>query len=157
MSKLHWGLLAFGLSAVVVPAAAAKPASDQAQLIALADRLLQAIHDKNEAGVVDLVDPAGGLTGAGISPTGERKVAHIDWPAFAKRIAASPQTVTERHYDPLVRVDADIGMLWARYDVVADGKRIMCGYNQFDFVRTNGAWKILNVTFTRRTTNCPAK
>jgi hypothetical protein len=125
--------------------------------VALADALLKAIHDKNEAGVIALVDPAGGLTGAAISTTGERRVAHIDWPAFAKRIAAAPQTVTERHYDPLVRVDADLGMLWARYDVVAAGKIMTCGYNQFDFVRTNGTWKILNVTFSRRTTDCTGR
>ena len=161
MSKSHLAILLIGL-AVAAPSFAAveplaSPASEEAQLSALADQLLQAIHDKSEAGVLALIDPAGGLTGAGISPTGEHRVAHIDWPAFAKRIAASPQTVTERNYHPLIRVDSDLGMLWASYDVVADGKRIMCGVNQFDFVRSNGTWKILNVTFTRRTTNCPAK
>ena len=35
--------------------------------------------------------------------------------------------------------------------------RVEEAYNQFDFVRTNGTWKILNVTFTRRTTDCPGR
>ena len=136
------------------PVPAPAPSGEEGRLVALADALLQAIHDKDEAGLLALVDPEGGLTGAAVSPTGERKIAHIGWAAFAKRIATSKETVTERNYAPLVRVDGDLGMLWARYDVRADGKITTCGVNQFDFVRAKGEWKVASISFTRRATGC---
>jgi hypothetical protein len=47
-------------------------------------------------------------------------------------------------------------MVWAPFVVRIDGKVANCGFDHFDLVRENGTWKIMNLTFSSRTTDCPA-
>jgi hypothetical protein len=32
-----------------------------------------------------------------------------------------------------------------------------CGFDHFDLVREEGAWKVINLTFSSRTAGCPAQ
>ena len=47
-------------------------------------------------------------------------------------------------------------MVWAPYTLLKDGKPDHCGYDHFDLVREGTTWKILNVTWSQRTTGCIA-
>ena len=63
----------------------------------------------------------------------------------------------ERISDPAIEIDGDVAMVWAPFVVRVGGKVSNCGYDHFDLVRDNGAWKIMNLTFSSRTTGCPAQ
>jgi len=78
------------------------------------------------------------------------------WTQFAARItpqAAFRETIS----DPAVDVDGDVAMVWAPFVVRVGGKVANCGYDLFDLVRENGVWKVMNLTFSSRTTGCPTE
>ncbi|WP_420126371.1 lysozyme inhibitor LprI family protein [Longimicrobium sp.] len=60
----------------------------------------------------------------------------------------------ERMWDPRVQVDGDLATLWAPYDFHVGERFSHCGMDAFQFVRVEGAWKMITVTFTGRTTGC---
>ena len=41
-------------------------------------------------------------------------------------------------------------MVWAPFVVRVGGKVSNCGFDHFDVVRDNGAWKVMNLTFSSR-------
>ena len=59
--------------------------------------------------------------------------------------------------DPAIEIDGDVAMVWAPFVVRVGGKVSNCGFDHFDLVRENGAWKVMNMTFSSRTTGCPAE
>lgn len=60
----------------------------------------------------------------------------------------------ERMWDPRVQLDGDLATLWAPYDIHVGERFSHCGMDAFQFVRVDGAWKMITVTFTGRTAGC---
>jgi len=56
-----------------------------------------------------------------------------------------------------LEIDGDIAMVWAPFVVRVGGKVSNCGIDHFDLIRENGAWKVMNISFSSRTTGCPAE
>jgi hypothetical protein len=73
-------------------------------------------------------------------------------------VVAKPgkEQIEERIYDPLVRIDNDLAVVWARFDFLVDGKINHCGTDLFNVVRTNGKWLVASVADTGRKT-CTTK
>jgi hypothetical protein len=59
-----------------------------------------------------------------------------------ERLPEGTETLEERIYDPLVRVDGDIAMVWAPYDFFVDGKLHHWGTNIVSFLKREGSWRI---------------
>ena len=78
------------------------------------------------------------------------------WAEFAQRVKPDSR-FTETIGNPAIEVDGDIAMVWAPFVVRVDGKVSNCGYDLFDLIRENGQWKVMNLTFSSRVTNCPAE
>jgi Putative lumazine-binding len=71
--------------------------------------------------------------------------------AFAERVGRPGTThIEERIQDPLVRIDHDLAMVWARFDFLVDGKVDHCGTDLFNLVREDGKWLIASVADTGR-------
>ncbi len=96
------------------------------------------------------------MTAAAEEPDGSRAISHSTRDQFLARFTPGPERLEERLYDPAIEIDGDIAMVWGRYDFLIDGKIHHCGYDHFDLVREGGQWKILNVTWSQRTTGCAA-
>lgn len=58
----------------------------------------------------------------------------------------------ERLYEPLVRIDEDLAIIWTRYDFFIDGKVAHCGVDVAEVVRRDGHWVITGLADTGRTT-----
>lgn len=82
--------------------------------------------------------------------------ATMDSADFVARIPWGQAKLEERISDAAVEIDGAIAMVWAPYVFRVNGKVDHCGTDHFDLIRVNGAWKILNLTGSRRTTGCPA-
>ncbi len=78
------------------------------------------------------------------------------WADFAAAIKPGADA-SRSHAQPAIEIDGDIAMVWGDYVFLVDGKVDHCGVDHFDLVRENGAWKVLNVTWSRRTTGCPGQ
>jgi hypothetical protein len=85
------------------------------------------------------------------------KPTQMTFEAFAERVGRPGTThIEERIQDPMVRIDHDLAMVWARFDFLVDGKVDHCGTDLFDLVRDDGKWLIASVADTGRK-DCLAK
>jgi hypothetical protein len=85
------------------------------------------------------------------------KPTQMTFEAFADRVGRPGTThIEERIQDPLVRIDHDLAMVWARFEFLVDGKLDHCGTDLFNLVREDGKWLIASVADTGRK-DCPVK
>jgi hypothetical protein len=98
--------------------------------------------------------PEGAATIVAEKPDGSRSVRHLSWADFAGGIKPGPEHYREKLLDPAIEIDGDIAMVWSRYVFTIDGKPDHCGVDHFDLIREKGAWKVLSVTWSERTTGC---
>ena len=79
------------------------------------------------------------------------KPTQMTFEAFADRVGRPGTThIEERIHDPLVRIDHDLAMVWARFEVLVDGQVDHCGTDLFNLVREDGKWLIASVADTGR-------
>lgn len=128
--------------------------SEEAAVMAPVERLLTAISTRDAATMLREGRPDGKLTGVTEKPDGTRSIRSLTLTEFSQIIASGKERVEERSGPPMVRIDGDIAMVWARYTFFLEGKIRHCGINHFDLVREGGTWKILNITWSQRATGC---
>lgn len=79
------------------------------------------------------------------------KPVQMTFDAFANRVAKPGTThIEERIYDPLVRIDHDLAMVWAPFEFLVNGQVDHCGTDLFNLVRMDGKWLIASVADTGR-------
>ena len=127
---------------------------DAAGVMAPVNRMLAAIGARNSAAILAEVRPDGGATAAVERADGSRSARRLTWAEFAGGIPPGPERLEERLTDVAVEIDGDIAMVWAPYVFLADGKARHCGVNHFDLLREGDRWRVLNVTWSQRTTGC---
>jgi hypothetical protein len=150
-------LIAVQVSSGQLPPAQPIPPPDfeAANVLAPINRLFAALSAGDSAGVFRVVYPDGRVTAVGTLRSGSG-VRQESWTQFAARLKPG-EGFGESISDPAIEVDGDIAMVWAPFVVRVGGKVSNCGIDHFDLVRENGAWKVMNITFSSRTTGCPAE
>jgi hypothetical protein len=63
-------------------------------------------------------------------------------------IAAVTVPMVERIWDPEVRVDGGVAIVWAPYDFYIDGSFSHCGHDGFQLVRTERGWRLASLIYT---------
>jgi len=130
--------------------------ADSAAVLARVNALFAAFEAGDAAAMLRQVYPDGRVTASGLRGDGAASLRQLSWIQFAERI--TPATAfQERISDPTVAIDGDIAMVWAPFVVRVGGRVANCGYDHFDLVRENRAWKVMNLTFSSRTNGCPAQ
>jgi hypothetical protein len=132
------------------------PDADTAAVLAPIGRLFAALTSRDAAQITANTLPSGRATAVVTLPDGTRAIRARSWADFAAGIKDGPGTLEERLLNPAVEIDGDIAMVWSNYVFLIDGKLSHCGVDHFDMVRDGGGWKILNITWTQRSTDCPA-
>ena len=127
---------------------------DTAAVMAPVDRLFAGLAARDAAAISAQLRTDGGATIAVEKADGSHSIRHLSWAEFTAGIKPGPEKYEERLTDPAVEVDGDIAMVWSPYTFLIDGKVHHCGVDHFDLVRENGSWKILNITWSQRTTGC---
>ncbi len=123
---------------------------EAAAVLAPINAIFAAFEAGDKQALLALVYPEGRVTA--VSDT----VRQFSLAQFAERL--SPQSAfKERIWNPAIEIDGNIAMIWASYDVHVAGKLTNCGIDHFDLVRENGMWKVMNITFSSRTTGCAAQ
>ena len=150
-------LLAAQLSSGQLPPAQPlpPPSFDNANVLAPIERLFDAFEAGDSAAMLRLVYPEGRVTATGNRASGSG-LRQQSWAEFAQRVNPEGR-FTETISNPAIEVDGDIAMVWAPFVVRVGGKVTNCGFDLFDLVREKGTWKIMNLTFSSRTSGCPAE
>ena len=149
-------LLAVQSSGQLPPAQPIPPPDfETANVLAPIQQLFAAFAAGDSAAVLRLTFPEGRVTATGERASGNG-LRQMSWTEFAQRVTPDAR-FSERISDPAVEVDGDIAMVWAPFVVRVNGKVANCGFDHFDLVRDQGAWKVMNLTFSSRTTGCPAE
>jgi hypothetical protein len=117
--------------------------------------VLAAFETGDAAAMLAHVYPAGRVTATELRGGAASSIRSQSWAEFATRI--TPAAPFQEHIsDPAIEVDGDAAMVWARFAARVGGKVSNCGFDHFDLVRENGVWKVMNLTFSSRTTGCDA-
>lgn len=133
------------------------PGTEEAAVLAPINAMFAGLAARDGAAILAQTRAEGGATVAVEKPDGGRAIKHLSWTEFAGGIKPGPEKYEERLSQPAIEVDGDIAMVWAPYTFLVDGKAHHCGINHFDLLRENGSWKVLNVTWSQRTTGCAAQ
>lgn len=128
--------------------------SAEAAVMAPINRMFDGLEARDGAMILAQTRPEGGATVVAEKPDGTRTIRHESWTEFAGGIKPGPEHFREQLLDPAVEIDGDIAMVWSRYVFTIDGKPHHCGVDHFNLIRENGAWKVLNVTWSSRTMGC---
>jgi hypothetical protein len=150
-------LLAAQAASGQLPPAQPIPAPDfeTANVLAPIQGLFAAFEAGDSAAVLRLVYPEGRVTATGQRASGSG-MRMLSWTEFAQNVKPDAR-FKESISDQAIEVDGDAAMVWAPFVVRVNGRVSNCGFDHFDLVRENGAWKVMNLTFSSRTTDCPAQ
>jgi hypothetical protein len=131
------------------------PNPEEAIILTVVDRFMQAISTNDNALMAELRieggstivsrrDPAGGE-----APLVTRRI-------FTPSTSSRPSTGKERYWDPVVHVRGGIAVVWTPYEYWNDGKSSHCGIDVFDLMKDKGVWKIANAMWTVEPDACAA-
>ncbi|RDE05720.1 hypothetical protein [Sphingomonas aracearum] len=148
------------MSSQVTPSPKLPPANplpiggaEEEAVLAPVNALLGAIRSGSAEAANAVLRADGSATAAVERPDGSRSVRRMTWTQFTAGLkpgSGAYETIS----DPAVEIDGDIAMVWAPFTFRLNGQVQHCGVNHFDLVREGGAWKVLNVTWSQRTTGC---
>lgn len=132
------------------------PQFEEAAVLAPIYESFRAFEVQDGAALLRLVYPDGRVTAVGTLASGFTGVRQSSWGEYAARMKAG-NGFKESITNPAVEIDGDVALVWAPFTIEREGKIVACGYDHFDMVRQDGAWKIMNITFSSRVTDCPGQ
>jgi Putative lumazine-binding len=117
------------------------------------DAMFQGMTDRNPAAI-----KAAALPGTVLILMRDGKPEQMTIEVFAEHLSKPGKThIEERIHDPLVRIDHDLAMVWAPFEVLIDGKPDHCGTDLFNLVHTGGKWLIAGIADTGTKLCAPGK
>jgi hypothetical protein len=127
--------------------------AEQRAVIAPLQALLDGLAKHDRTAVRDQLLPGGMAT---LLHNGQPLQLHFD--AFVERLPGPGETrkLEERIFDPVVRIDDDIAVIWTPYDFLIDGKIDHCGTDLINLIRRDNRWLISGIADNSRHT-CPAR
>ncbi len=129
---------------------------DSAAVLATVDALFETLGTRDPEAMLAVTVPEGRATGQMNARDGTSRMRGMSWSRFAEQLPGFPEGAGERLLDPHVHVDGDIAMIWSDYVFTQNERVVHCGTNHIDLIRTDGTWKVNNLTWTQRTQGCPA-
>lgn len=114
-------------------------------------RLLDCVANRDREGMGQLLVPGGSAV-----QSRDHHVSCTPFTEFPDLMPGGTARLQERFYEPLVRVDDDIAMVWAHYDLLVDGDVHHWGTNILSFVKQDGRWRVSAVADNGRTGARPA-
>jgi hypothetical protein len=132
------------------PAFAATSAADQA-VLAPFQAFLDGMAKYDQAAMRATVQPDGS-----VALLRKDKVIRNTLSGFIDHIKPGKDSIEERIYEPLVRIDDNLAIIWARYDFRVNGKVVHCGTDLVHLVKQDGKWVIAGIADNSRD-ECPAQ
>lgn len=142
------------LALLAAPSAMLAQDSGEHAVIAVVERMFEGMRTADSAVARSVFAPGARFASVDTrtTPPSVRFDAVDGWIAA---IAGSNRRWDERLYDVVARVDAGIAHVWAPYTFYLDRAVRHCGVNTIELLKVGDAWKITQISDSRRSDGCP--
>ena len=141
------------LAPPVGASAQAAPGSDSAAVIAVVQRLFDAMATRDTSAARALILPGARVVAVRLGAAAAMPRVQSDT-AFIRSLGSPPAALLERMWNPLVRVHGGLAELWTPYDFYLGGRFSHCGVDSFTLVRGRDGWLIAGIAYTVEPTGC---
>jgi hypothetical protein len=119
---------------------------EQAVLKTIQD-FLDGFENRDKETMLRLILPNGGAT-----LLRDGQPLYLSMHGVVERLTSDrKEKIVERIYDPLVKIDRDIAMVWTPFKLFADGELHGFGTNIISLLRRNGRWLISGIADYKQT------
>lgn len=146
MQFRFWTCVALGLTTMIatMPLRASTP--EEQAILKSVQKIMDGVAERNHAMVKEQLLPGGMAT---LIRGGKPLQLHFD--AFVERLPTTGATkLEERLYDPLVRIDDDIAVVWVPYKYFIDDRLDHCGTDLLSLIRIDGHWLVSGIADNSR-------
>lgn len=141
------------LAALLVPALLGAQSADEQAVRAVIDQMFNGMRNADSAAVRAVFVPGARFASIDARVT-SATVRYDSVGGWINGIGGSNKRWDEQIYDVQIRVDADMAQAWTPYTFYLDKKWRHCGINAMELLKVNGAWKLTQLSDTRRRENC---
>ena len=139
----------------LAPLAAFAQHPDEEAVIATVAQLFDGMRAADSSAVRTALRPIATLCAVGADRAGAPVVRASPVDRFIEAIGTLHEEVwDERLGEAEVRLDGDLATVWVPYAFYLGDAFSHCGTNAFHLARTDGLWRIIHITDTRRTDAC---
>ena len=149
-------LLVAGGTVPHVAAAQGNAASEEKAVLAVVQRMFDAMKAKDTAAFREIFEPNAKLVGMRTRPSGEQTVQILPWDRFGTFMLNDTRAQwIERAWSPEVRIRGTLATVWAEYDFHFGQTPSHCGVDAVQLLKTPAGWKIVSIADTYEATGCP--
>jgi len=156
-SRAGWRSACLVLLATIVaagvPQDAAAQQGDREAVLAVIDRLFDAMRANDGDGVrAVFADGASLISTEGRD--GSPQIAYIDIERFATAVGGATQPFDEPYWDPIIQIQDNLATVWMKYAFYLGEEFSHCGVDAAMLARGPDGWKIVALADTREQANC---
>jgi hypothetical protein len=126
--------------------AAQGAASDELVVAERAEVFLAALSAADTAALAPMLLPGAMLYSVREGADGP-SIGAVTRQDFLNSLGGDGQRFLERMWDPWVRVDGDVAMVWTPYDFHLNGELSHCGIDVFTFLKGPEGWQVASITY----------
>ncbi len=143
------------IAMLLVLPAAARAQSAEAEVMAVVDRLFDAMRARDTATMRSLFTPDARLIRGRVAD-GKTTLEVTAMSDFIENIAGAPPglLLDEKLYAPEVRIDGNLATVWTFYTFHAGDRFSHCGVDAIQMIRFDDSWKMVHLADTARRENC---
>ena len=123
--------------------------ADRAAILATVQSLFDALGERDTELLTAILHPDILMHSVELSAEGQRSASTSTLEGMVGRLEAEGPRMTERMWDPEVRISGDLAMVWTPYDFYVGEDLSHCGADAFILMRDDGDWQITSLSWTR--------
>lgn len=123
--------------------------ADRAAILATVQSLFDALGERDTELLTAILHPDILMHSVERSAEGERSSSTSTLDGMVARLEADGPRMTERMWDPEVRISGDLATVWTPYDFYVGEDLSHCGADAFILMREGGDWQITSLSWTR--------
>ena len=122
---------------------------DRAAILSVVQSLFDALANRDGETLRALLHHDVVMRSVEMASDGERSIATSTVDDLVARVEGSAEVLTERMFDPEVRISGDLAMVWTPYDFYVGEALSHCGADAFVLVRGGDGWQVTGLSWTR--------
>ncbi|MDE0357267.1 MAG: nuclear transport factor 2 family protein [Gammaproteobacteria bacterium] len=123
--------------------------ADRAAILTTVQSLFDALGERDTELLTAILHPDILMRSVERSAGGERSASTSTLEGMVARLEADGPRMTERMWDPEVRISGDLATVWTPYDFYVGEDLSHCGADAFILMRDGDDWQITSLSWTR--------